>query len=51
MAIITSRNEMRNGIRQPHSLKASLPKYVRVPTITARDTTIPSVGDVCSQPV
>ena len=40
-----------NGIRQPQSLKASLPRYVRVPMITASETTIPSVGDVWSQPV
>ena len=39
------------GSRQPQSLKASTPRYVRIPMIVASDTTTPSVGDVCSQPV
>ena len=51
MAIATMRSESRNGIRHPHAFHASVPTVSRVPMITARDTTMPSVGDVCSQPV
>ena len=47
----TSRKEIRNGIRHAHASNTSLPKYVRVAMITTSDTTIPRVGEVCSQPV
>ena len=45
------RQPMKNGILHPHWLKASGPSAVRVTAITASDTTMPSVGDVCSHPV
>ena len=40
-----------NGILHPHALNASGPSALRVTAMTASDRTIPSVGDVCSQPV
>jgi hypothetical protein len=42
---------MMNGIRQPQSLKASLPSHVRVPMMTPSETTMPRVGEVWSHPV
>ena len=39
-----------NGRRQPQSLNASTPSQVRMPMIVASETTMPGVGDVCSQP-
>ena len=51
MAINTRRKENRNGMRHAQSLNAALPKYVRVAMITMSDTTMPRVGEVCSQPV
>jgi len=51
MAIATMSNESRNGMRHPHALNASVPNSSRVVMMTSRDTTIPSVGEVCSQPV
>jgi hypothetical protein len=38
-------------MRQAQALKASLPNYVRVAMIMMSDSTIPRVGEVCSQPV
>src|SRR5438105_9285930 len=51
MAIATRSSEMMNGRRQPQSLNASTPRYDRMPMIVPSETTMPSVGDVCSQPV
>jgi hypothetical protein len=47
----TKRKDNRNGTRHAHALNTSVPKYVRVAMITTSDTTMPSVGEVCSQPV
>src|SRR5262249_55766333 len=51
MAMATRISEIRNGSRQPQSLKASLPMYERMLMIVAREATMPGVGDVCSEPV
>ena len=51
MAIATMSSESRNGIRHPHAVNASVPTASRVRMMTTRDRTIPSVGEVCSQPV
>src|SRR5262245_20222261 len=51
IAMATRRSEMMNGTRQPQSLNASTPRYERIPMMVASDTTMPSVGEVCSQPV
>jgi|GraSoiStandDraft_10_1057309.scaffolds.fasta_scaffold671161_1 hypothetical protein len=51
MAMATSKKDTRNGTRHAHALNTSVPKYVRVAMMTASETTIPRVGEVCSQPV
>ena len=51
MAMATRTSEMMNGSRQPQSLNASVPSQARMPMIVASETTMPSVGEVCSQEV